>query len=114
MAEETGKITVVIRDPQWNDVGEFVAGNDQSIADMAVANGVMIPLSCGAGVCGVCLCKVIEWWEIIKADAFNTPLIPLQNDANWNPAEVLTCVAWFKPEAFSDWIDHKVILQRTY
>lgn len=111
---ESGKITVVINDPQWNKAWEFIAEDWKSIADQAVANWVMLPLSCGAGVCGVCLCKVVSWGEILKADAFNSPMMPLQNDENWNPAEVLTCIAWFKPEVFTDGQNHTVILQRTY
>ena len=107
-------ITVIIRDPQWNDVWQFTAEDGKNIAELAAMHGVMIPVSCGWGVCGVCLCKVIEWKDVVKADAFNTPLMPLKSDENWNPEEVLTCIAGFNPEKLNDGQDHTVILQRTY
>ena len=109
-----GVITVIIRDPQWNDVWQFTAEDGKNIAELAAMHGVMIPVSCGWWVCGVCLCKVVEWKDVVKADAFNTPLMPLKSDENWNPEEVLTCIAGFNPEKLNDGQDHTVILQRTY
>ena len=112
--EKKGVITVIIRDPQWNDVWQFTAEDGKNIAELAAMHGVMIPVSCGGGVCWVCLCKVVEWKDVVKADAFNTPLMPLKSDENWNPEEVLTCIAGFNPEKLNDGQDHTVILQRTY
>ena len=107
-------ITVIIKDPQWNEVWQFTAEDWKNIAELAAMHWVMIPVSCWWGVCWVCLCKVEQWREVVKADAFNTPLMPLKTDEAWNPEEVLTCIAWFNPEAFNDWKDHTVVLQRTY
>jgi ferredoxin len=45
-------------------------------------HGIDIPVSCGAGVCGVCLCKVEDGKDTVKLDAFNSPLMPLKNDEN--------------------------------
>ena len=112
--EKKGVITVIIRDPQWNDVWQFTAEDGKNIAELAAMHGVMIPVSCGGGVCGVCLCKVVEWKDVVKADAFNTPLMPLKTDENGNPEEVLTCIAGFNPEKLNDGQDHTVVLQRTY
>ena len=114
MIESTWKITVIIKDPQWNEIWQFIAKDGVNIAELATMHGIDIPFSCGAGVCGVCLCKVEKWNDIVKADAFNSPLMPLKTDANGNPEEVLTCIAGFHPEAFNDGKDHTVILQRTY
>ena len=107
-------ITVIIKDPQWNEVWQFVAEDGKNMAELAAMHGVMIPVSCWWGVCWVCLCKVEEGKDVVKADAFNTPLMPLKTDENWNPEEVLTCIAGFNPEKFNDGQDHTVILQRTY
>jgi len=107
-------ITVIIRDPQWNDVWQFTAEDGKNIAELAAMHGVMIPVSCGGWVCWVCLCKVEEGKDVVKADAFNTPLMPLKSDENWNPEEVLTCIAGFNPEKLNDGQDHTVVLQRTY
>ena len=109
-----GVITVIIKDPQWNEVGQFTAEDGKNIAELAAMHGVMIPVSCGGGVCWVCLCKVEEGKDVVKADAFKAPLMPLKTDENWNPEEVLTCIAWFNPEKLNDGQDHTIVLQRTY
>jgi hypothetical protein len=41
-------------------------------------------------------------------------LMPLKNDENWNPEEVLACIAGFNPEKFNDGQNHTVVLQRAY
>ena len=109
-----GTITVIVKDPKWNEVWQFVAEDWKNIAELAAMHWVIIPVSCWGGVCWVCLCKVEEWKDVVKPDAFNSPLIPLKTDENWNPEEVLTRIAGFNPEKFNDWQDHTVILQRTY
>ena len=107
-------INVIIKDPKWDKIWEFVAENWKNIAELAAMHGIDIPVSCGARVCGVCLCKVEDWKDIVKWDEFNSPLMPLKTDENWTPEEVLTCISGFNPEKFNDWTDHTVILQRTY
>ena len=107
-------INVIIKDPQWNEVWQFAAEDWKNIAELAAMHGIQIPVSCGWWVCGVCLCKVEEWKDTVKADTFNSPLMPLKTDENWNPEEVLTCIAWFNSDKFNDWQDHTVVLQRTY
>ena len=113
-APKHGIINVIIKDPQWNEVWQFVAEDWKNIAELAAMHGVTIPVSCGGGVCWVCLCKIESGNDVVKADAFNTPLMPLKTDEAWNPEEVLTCIAGFNPEKLNDWQDHTVILQRTY
>ena len=107
-------ITVIIKDPKWTEVWQFTAEDGKNIAELAAMHGIDIPVSCGAGVCGVCLCKVEDGKDAVKWDAFNSPLMPLKNDESWNPEEVLACIAWFNPEKFNDVQDHTVILQRAY
>ena len=107
-------INVIIKDPKWNEVWQFTAEDGKNIAELAAMHGVDIPVSCGAWVCGVCLCKVEDGKDTVKWDAFNSPLMPLKSDEDWNPEEVLTCIAGFNPEKFDDWQDHTVILRRTY
>lgn len=107
-------ITVIIKDPKWNEVWQFIAEDGKNIAELAAMHGIDIPVSCGAGVCGVCLCKVEDGKEVVKWDAFNSPLMPLKNDENWNPEEVLACIAGFNPEKFNDGQNHTVVLQRAY
>ena len=107
-------IKVIIKDPKWSEIWQFVAENGKNIVELAAMHGIDIPVSCGAWVCGVCLCKVEEWNDTVKWDAFNSPLMPLKNNEDGNLEEVLACIAGFNPEKFDDWQDHTVILQRTY
>ena len=51
-------INVIIKDPKWNEVWQFTAEDGKNIAELAAMHGVDIPVSCGAWVCGVCLCKI--------------------------------------------------------
>jgi len=107
-------INVIIKDPQWKEVWKFMAEDWKNIVELAAMHWIKISESCKAGVCGVCLCKVEEWNSVVKPDAFNSPLIPLKSDENWNAEEILACVAWFDPELFNDWKDHTVILQKQF
>ena len=107
-------ITVIIKDPKWVEVWQFTAEDGKNIAELAAMHWIDIPVSCGAGVCWVCLCKVEQWNDVVKWDAFNSPLMPLKNNDKWEPEEVLSCIAWFNAESLNDWQDHTVILQRTY
>lgn len=107
-------ITVIVKDPKWVEIWQFEAEDGKNIAELAAMHGIDIPVSCGAGVCGVCLCNVEDGKDAVKWDAFNSPNVPLKNDENWNPEEILTCIAGFNPEKFNDGQDHTVVLQRAY
>lgn len=107
-------VTVIIKDPKWEEIWEFTAEDWKNIAELAAMHGIDIPVSCGAGVCWVCLCKVESWNAAVKWDAFNSPLMSLKNDENWNPEEILACIAGFNPEKFDDGQNYTVVLQRTY
>ena len=77
-------------------------------------HGIDIPLSCGGGVCGVCLCQVTAGGEAIQPDKITSPLIPLPADAAGHPAEILACVAGIKAESFTDGQPHTVVIQKVY
>lgn len=106
-------INVIIKDPQWKEIWNFIAEDWKNIVELAEMHWIKIPEACGGGVCGVCLCKVEEWNNVVKSDAFNSPIMPLESDENWNPKEILACVAWFNSESFNDWKDHIVVLQKS-
>ncbi|MDR0607369.1 MAG: 2Fe-2S iron-sulfur cluster binding domain-containing protein [Candidatus Peribacteria bacterium] len=86
----------------------------KSFQELAALHGIDIPLSCGGGVCGVCLCKVEAGGEVIQPDQVTTPWVPLPVDAAGNPAEILACVAGIKPETFTDGKAHTVVIQKVY
>lgn len=86
----------------------------KNFQELAAFHGIDIPLSCGGGVCGVCLCKVEAGGDAIQSDKTTTPLIPLPLDSQGNPQEILACVAGVSSEVFSDGKEHTIILQKVY
>lgn len=107
-------VTIIIKDPTGKELWSFLAEDLKSFQELATLHGIDIPLSCGGGVCGVCLCKVETGGETIQSDKITTPLIPLPIDPEGNPQEVLACVAGIKSEIFNDGQEHTVILQKVY
>ncbi|MBO4203268.1 GatB/YqeY domain-containing protein [bacterium] len=113
-----GVITVLIKDSTGKEVGSFQVKNDenasQSIQELAAMHGIEIPLACGGGVCGVCLCKVESGGEAVQSDKITAPAISLPQDANGNPAEILACVAGIKTEALKKGGNTTIVLQKAY
>ncbi len=98
------KITV-----QWTDGVElwtFEAEKGKLITEMAKANNVEIPFSCGAGACGLCLCEVIEGMEMINGAFLNHPLMALEDN------QVLTCISAVKDEYFDKNENISIVLKR--
>ena len=81
---------------------------------MAAMHGIDIPLACGGGVCGVCLCQVESGGEVIQLDKIAAPIMPLPTDETGNPKEILACVAGVKTDIFNDGLEHTIILQKVY
>lgn len=99
-------IKIIVQNTEWVELWSFEAEKWKLITEMAQKNDVEIPFSCGAWACGLCLCKVIEWRELVNGSFLNHPLMELNED------EVLTCISSIKDEYFDDWKDHEVILKR--
>lgn len=95
------EITVQTRD--WNVLWTFGAEKWELITSMASKNNVEIPMSCGAGACGLCLCEIVQWWEFIEK--WNWFM-------NLEENQVLTCIATIKDECFDNNIEWKVVLKR--
>jgi ferredoxin len=86
----------------------------KSFQELAAMHGIDIPLSCGGGVCGVCMCSVESGAEAIQIDKITSPFVSLPIDENGNPKEILACVAGIKSEMFSGEANHTIILQKSY
>ena len=86
----------------------------KSFQELAAMHGIDIPLACGGGVCGVCLCKVESGGEAIQPDKITTPIISLPQDENGNPKEILACVAGVKASVFTDEQPHTIVIQKAY
>lgn len=98
------KITVQWTD--WVELWTFEAEKWKLITEMAKANDVEIPFSCGAGACGLCLCEVIEGMDLINGSFLNHPLMALEDN------QVLTCISVVKDEYFDGDEDLNIVLKR--
>jgi ferredoxin len=99
-------IKIIVQDSKWVELWSFEAEKWKLITEMAQMNNVEIPFSCGAGACGLCLCEVIEWRELIDGAFLNHPLMELYEN------EVLTCISAIKDEYFEKEWDYTIILKR--
>lgn len=101
-------VQVIVKDREGKEIWTFEANDSQSLTDLAAMNGIDIPVSCGGGICWVCLCQVEEWGEIVDGNKITTPIHPLAD------GEILACVAGITETAFTDGLDHQVVIQRVY
>ncbi len=99
-------IKITIQWTDWAELWTFEAEKGKVITEMAQANDVEIPFSCGAGACGLCLCEMIKWKELINTEFLNHPMMELED---W---QVLTCIAAVEDECFDDDKDHEIVLKR--
>jgi ferredoxin len=99
-------IKIVVQNPTWVEIGSFEAQKWKLITEMAQSNNVEIPFSCGAWACGLCLCEVIEWRDLINGSFLNHPLMELHDN------EVLTCISAINDEYFEKEWDYTIILKR--
>ena len=107
-------ITVIIKDNNGKEIWSFEAQDEKHFQELAGMHGIDIPLACGGGVCGICLCSVEEWADAIQPDKITTPIMPLPTDENGDPKEILACTAGVKSEIFNDGKSHTIILQKSY
>lgn len=79
---------------------------------MAKNNGVEIPISCGIGICGVCICKILSWNPYVQIDKISMPMRPLGRNDDGSFQEVFACVGGISSEAIKDTESHEVILEK--
>lgn len=99
-------IKIIVQNSEWVELGSFEAKKWKLITEMAQANNIEIPFSCGAGACWLCLCEVIEWRELINDSFLQHPLMEMYEN------EVLTCISAVKDEYFEKEWDYTIILKR--
>jgi len=98
-------ITVLAKD--WIELWTFQAEKWKVLTTLATENWVEIPMSCWAWACGLCLCEILEWIDLINK-AYSTPWF-MELEEN----QVLTCIAAIKDECFDNDMEGKVVLKRT-
>lgn len=102
---DTG-VHVKIQDSSANLVGEFMAEEGKTIAQMAEAHDVDIPISCGAWACFVCAMKVISGKELLHQNLISEPLVDLEED------QFLTCIGGIQAKFFNDGEMHELLLEK--
>lgn len=105
-------VSVTIQDSQWNNVWTFIAEDKKSFTKMAKEHDILINTACGAGACGMCKCKIIQWYDLVQRDKISQPLGELKKDENGLITTIFTCIAWVRSEYFDDGKDHEIILKR--
>lgn len=64
---------IILNDKDWTILGSCDAIKNKNLLDTLTENDINIPYSCKMGVCSMCLCNIISWWEyIIKKDVMPT------------------------------------------
>ncbi len=99
-------IKIIVQNPEWAELWSFDAEKGKLITEMAKSNNIEIPFSCGAGACGLCLCEVVGWRELINDSFLQHPLMEMYEN------EVLTCISAVKDEYFEKEWDYTIILKR--
>jgi len=99
-------VQVELLDANGQLEGSFFMQEGQSFASAAEESGVSLPVSCCAGACFVCACKVKEWHDAIDIWLLSVPLVDIESD------QVLTCVWGVKSDLFHDGQFHKIVLQK--
>lgn len=105
-------VLVTIQDAEWNDVWTFKAEDKKSFTQMAKEHNISIATSCNAGACGMCKCKIIDWYDLVQTDKIMKPMWELKYDNDGRITTIFTCVAWVKNKYLDGDQDYKIILRR--
>ncbi len=105
-------ITVTIQDSEWNNIWNFQAEDNKGFAKMAKENDIIINTACGAGACGICKCKIIDWYGFVQRDKISKPLWELKKDEYGMVTTIFTCIGWVKSEYLNDGKDHDIVLRK--
>jgi ferredoxin len=84
---------ITIKSANGTELGTFEADASQAISSLGATAGIMIPVACGIGACGICVAEIEAGAEYINPNEFGTGGFPLMDE------QILTCVAGVKPDA---------------
>jgi len=87
---------VIINDDGGDQVATFSGDDSASIATQAQDVGVAIPISCGAGACRACVCRVRTGEEFIDSEAIGPQHIETED------GEILSCISAIKSNTPED------------
>ncbi len=87
---------ITIKSANGSELGTFEVDSSQSISSLGAAAGVMIPVACGIGACGICVANIESGEEYIDQNMFGTGGFPIME------GQILTCVSGVKTDAPKD------------
>jgi ferredoxin len=87
---------ITVKSGNGSEIGTFDADSSQSIASQGALAGVMIPVACGIGACGICVADIEKGEEFIEVNAFGTGGFPIME------GQILTCIAGIKTDTPAD------------
>lgn len=87
---------ITIKSGNGTEIGTFEADSNQAISAQGAAAGIMIPVACGVGACGICVADIESGKEYLEPNAFGTGSFPLIDE------QILTCVAGVKADTPAD------------
>lgn len=87
---------ITIKSGSGAEIGSFEADASQSITAIGANAGVMIPVACGIGACGICVADIESGEEYLNPNAFGTGGFPIMD------GQILTCVSGVKADTPAD------------
>ena len=105
-------VHITLQDTQGKLLWQFDGEDRISLAQMAKKAWIDIPLSCCAGMCGVCTCKIVSWQDTLQIDKITTPLKSLTVDDQGKFSEIFSCIGGIKSECIKDAELHEVVLEK--
>lgn len=87
---------IIVKSGSGAELGTFEADSSQSLTAIGAEAGVLIPVACGVGACGICVADVEAGAEHLDGSAFGTEGFPITE------GQVLTCITGVKADAPAD------------
>lgn len=84
---------ITVKNSQGAIVAEFQGNSEEALSTQIQDAGAPIPMSCGAGACRTCCCKVTKGMEHLEKEAVGPMHIMVDDD------EILSCIASLKLDA---------------
>lgn len=100
------QIIVEVRNANGDLEIEFSPRKGQSFVDAAEDAGFEMPVSCCAGACFTCACRIVEGQDDVDVGLVSVPLVDIEDD------QVLACIGGLKDQVFDDGKFHRIVLQK--
>lgn len=104
MTDTTVRVDIV--DHNGTVEASFTPKPGQSFVDAADEIGYEMSVSCCAGACYTCACRIVQGQEDVDTSLVSEPLIDIEEE------QVLTCIGGLRDEVFRDGKFHHIILQK--